>query len=126
ATFNALSAENADPDFIVPVRAATASEAYGSVFPSADSANSFVVRGGATKLSLTRSDGTTFPDLDGEARFTLENVGTSLGQDPAETVLQWARNGGTLKIDRLKIAGVGALITADGSLNLSQDGLLNG
>ncbi len=126
ASFTQPSAENRGTGAGLPLASATAATANGSILPSSENGNSYVVRAGAAGLVLTRTDGAAFPEMDAETRLTLENVGPSLGNDPAQTIRAWARDGGTLKIDRLRLAGVGALITADGSLRLSGNGLLNG
>lgn len=124
ASFVSLRAENAGGFPGTALTALTAADAAGGIAPAGG--NDYIASASARQLSLTRNNGTALPDLDVEARIAMPDVGDSLGTDPAETILDWARNGGTARIERVKLAGVGALVTADGALRLSDAGLLNG
>lgn len=124
ASFVSLSAENAGGFPGTPLAALSAANATGGIAPAGG--HDYLASASAEKLSLQRDNGTALPDLDVEARVRLAEVGDTLGTDPAETILDWARSGGTARIERLKLAGVGAIVTADGALRLSDAGLLNG
>ncbi|MCR4283257.1 MAG: DUF2125 domain-containing protein, partial [Bauldia sp.] len=124
ASFVSLKADNTGRVPGVPVTSLAAADANASIAPA--SGGSYTISAAARQLRLTRTDGSTYPDLDGEARITVVDVGSSLGSDPARTLIEWLRRGGTAKIERLKIAGVGAIVTSDGTLSLSAGGLLSG
>lgn len=125
ASFVSLTAENNGSLPGLPLRSATAATAAGAIAPAGDGA--YTIAADATRLTLTRADGRSLPDLDGEARVTLLDVGPTLGTDPAETILDWLRRGGASgRIERFRLAGLGAIVTADGTLGLSAGGRLNG
>lgn len=124
AVFHSLGVQNADNLPGIPVSAMTAERAAVTVAPAAG--NAFAVTGEAKQLVLTRDDGTDWPTVDAAAHVTLLDVGGTLGTDPTETLTAWLRDGGTIQIDRLMVASEGALVTADGKLNLASNGTLNG
>jgi hypothetical protein len=125
ASFVSLAAENSQTSSLLPIKAVTTAEANAGIRPAGD--NAYTITADARSLVLTRADGSTLPELDGEARATLLDVGNTLGTDPAETILDWlGRGGASAKIERFRLAGVGALVTADGTLRLAADGRLNG
>ena len=124
ASFVSLNAENSGGFPGAPLASLTAANASGGIAPAGG--RDYLASVSAERLSLVRDNGTPLPDLDVEARIAMADVGDTLGTDPAETILDWARNGGTARIERIKLAGVGALVTGDGALRLSDAGLLNG
>jgi len=108
----------------IPISALSADTASGGIDPNG---NSYTFRASATRLKLTRADGSVFPDIDGEARLTAVDVGPSLGTNPATTLRAWLRQGsGTVTIDRLKVTAAGAMVALSGKLTLSAKGLLSG
>ena len=124
ASFVTLEADNNGVLPGVPFRSLAAATAGAAIAPAGGGA--FTITADARQLQLTRNGGGALPDLDGEARVTLLNVGDTLGTDPAETILAWARNRPTARIERFRIAGVGAIVASGGNLSLSADGRLNG
>jgi hypothetical protein len=124
ASFVSLKADNTGALPGVPVVSIAAADANASIVPAGG--GSYTISADARQLRLTRTDGSALPDLDGEARVTLVDVGGVLGTDPVRTLLEWLRRGGTARIERLRLAGKGAIVTADGTLSLSSEGLLNG
>jgi hypothetical protein len=79
----------------------------------------------AQHINVKPADGAVVPELEVRANVAAQGVGW-LGTDPAAGFLKWARNGGKLKIDDLRIAVNDAVVTASGTLSLNKDGLLNG
>jgi hypothetical protein len=124
ASFVGLTAENDGTLPRLPFARLAAADASAVIAPAGGGA--YTVGADARQLRLTRAGGGTLPDLDSEARLTLLDVGDTLGTDPARTILDWARNTPSARIERLKIAGVGAVVTSEGNLALSADGRLNG
>jgi hypothetical protein len=124
ASFVSLSADNSGTLPGLPFDSLAAADAGAAIAPAGDGA--YTVSADARQLKLTRADGRQLPDLDGEARVTLLDVGDTLGTDPVRIILAWARNGPAARIERLRIAGVGAVVTSEGNLGLSADGRLNG
>jgi hypothetical protein len=124
ASFVGLRAENAGNLPRVPLASVAAAEASAGIAPAGG--NSYTIGAAAQKLHLVRTDGFAYPEADAEARVTALDVAGSLGKDPARTFLDWLRRGGTARIDRLKVAAAGAIVTSDGALRLSPEGLLNG
>jgi hypothetical protein len=124
ASFVSLTAENNGTLPGLPFNSLAAADAAARIAPAGDGA--YTVTLDARQLKLTRATGSLLPDLDSEARVTLLGVGDTLGTDPAHTILTWARNGPSARIERLRIAGVGAVVTSEGNLGLSDDGRLNG
>ena len=107
----------------LPISALSADAATGGIDPTG---NSYTFRATATHLKLTRGDGAVYPEIDGEARVTAVDVGSSLGTNPVTTLRAWLRQGGTVTIDRFKVSATGAMVTLSGKLVLSSKGLLNG
>lgn len=124
AEFVGFAAENSGGSAGLPLARVTAAEASGGISPAGGGA--FTLRADAAQLKLMRPDGSALPDLDATAEVTLLDVGSTLGTDPAETILAWLRKGGTARIDRLRIAGKGAVITSDGQMTIAPDGRLSG
>jgi hypothetical protein len=124
ASFVGLTAENDGALPGLPFASLAAADASAAIAPAGG--GTYTVEADAQELRLTRAGGGTLPDLDSEARLTLLDVGDTLGTDPARTILDWARNTPSARIERLKIAGVGAVVTSEGNLALSADGRLNG
>jgi hypothetical protein len=124
ASFASLAVNTTNVPPGTPVAALTAAAAGADISPAGG--GSYAISGNAKGLNITRADGSTFPEVDGEARLTAVDVGPSLGRDPARTFLAWLRKGGTVNIDRLKIAAAGAIVAVNGSLTLSPTGLLSG
>ena len=124
ASFVGLTADNASTVPGLPLDGLTAASVAAEVSPSGR--GSYAVMADARELTITRSDGSALPQLDGEARLTLEGVGNSLGTDPAETLFAWLRNKPSARIEKIKISGEGAIVTSEGKLNLTDDGRLNG
>jgi hypothetical protein len=124
ASFVSLSAENSGVLPGLPFASLTAADASAAIAPAGGGA--YTVSADARQLKLTRTSRGALPDLDGEARLTLLDVGDTLGTDPAQAIIDWARNTPSARIERLRIAGVGAVVTSEGNLGLSADGRLNG
>jgi hypothetical protein len=125
ASFVSLDAENSGIPAMVPIAALTAAEAAGTV--ALTGSHDYTLTADARRLVLTRTGGTALPALDGEAHVTLLGVGSTLGTDPLATIRDWLRRGGpSARIERFKLAGVGTVVTADGTLGLAADGRLNG
>jgi hypothetical protein len=123
ASFVGLKAENTGTVPGIPVKSATADTANASLSPAGGGSSTVVA--GAQRLSLTRSDGSTFPDIDADVRVTAVNLG-SLGTDPTHALLVWLRGNPTANIERARIAMAGAIVFASGTLTLSPEGLLSG
>jgi hypothetical protein len=123
ASVASLAVDNAGNAPSMPISALAAATASGGIDPNG---NSYTFRASATRLKLTRGDGSLFPDIDGEARLTAVDVGTSLGTNPAATLRAWLQQGGIVTIDRLKVSAAGAMVALSGKLSLSATGLLNG
>jgi hypothetical protein len=119
-----LSAENVDDSPRLPLGTVSADAASGSIAPAGSGA--YTLNASAEALRLTAPDGASLPVIDGAARVTLLDVGSSLGSDPAETLLAWLRAGGTANIERLRVAIGGAILGANGTVTLSKEGRLNG
>jgi hypothetical protein len=123
AHFEALTLKNGGRADALPVTSATAQSADGGL--SAAGGGNYRITADAEHLDVKRSDGGPLPVLDLRASLLAQNVG-SLGTDPMAALLKWARSGANLKIDDLRIAASGAVVTASGALSLNKDGLLNG
>ena len=124
ASVASLAVDNAGGAPSIPISALSADTANGGIDPNG---NSYTFRASATRLKLTRADGSVFPDIDGEARLTAVDVGPSLGTNPATTLRAWLRQGsGAVTIDRLKVTVAGAMVALSGKLTLTAKGLLSG
>jgi hypothetical protein len=86
----------------------------------------FSLAAGTEALVVSRGNGSDLPPLDTEARLILEEVGSTLGTNPWETLLRWLSGTPSAKIESMRLAGEGAIVSADGTLSLSEEGLLNG
>lgn len=124
ATFARLKAENTGTIPNIPISAASADVASAAIAPVGGGSYSFV--GSAKSLKLTRSDGSDLPVLDADATITALNVGAGLGTNPARTLAAWLKRGGSFKIDHVRLASAGAILSADGTMNVSKDGVLSG
>ena len=102
----------------------TADAAGAEIAPAGG--NAYRIAASAHDLKVVPADGRAIPAIDGEARITALDFGSSLGTDPTAAILAWLRAGGTAHIDRLSFAAGGASAEADGQLTLSPDGLLTG
>lgn len=123
ASFVSLKAENTGSMSGIPVKSVTADTANASIAPAGGGSSTIVAA--AQRLSLTRSDDTTYPDIDADVRVTAVNLG-SLGTDPARALLVWLRGNPTANIERARIAMAGAIVSASGTLTVSPEGLLSG
>jgi hypothetical protein len=124
ATFDSFKAENAGAAPGIPISAATADTASAAIQP--EGGGSFGLVGSARNLTLTRNDGTALPALDADADITALDVGSGLGTNPARTLTAWLRRGGSFKIERVRLASSGAILSADGTLTVSKDGIVSG
>ncbi len=124
AAFTALTADNAGnlPD--LPIKSVAADAASGSIAPA--DGGSYTILASAKALKLTRTDGSMLPVIDADADLTALNVGSGLGTNPARKFAEWLRAGGSIKIDRVRLAAGGAVLAADGTLSASKKGVLNG
>ena len=123
AHFDGLSLDNGGRPDALPVTKVATTTADAGLAPLGG--GNYHVTAGATGLNVTMSNGSPFPALDISAALTANGVG-ALGTDPATAFAAWLRNGGTVKIDNLRIAAVGAVLLVNGDLTLSKTGLLNG
>jgi hypothetical protein len=105
------------------VGAATAEHA-STALAAAGSGN-YRVSVDAEKVGISRADGTGLPEIDLTGDALAVGVGP-LGTDPAAALMKWLRAGATLKVENLRMAMAGAIVTASGDLALSKDGRLNG
>lgn len=124
ATFTGLKAENMGAAAGVPISAVNAEMAGGGIEPAGG--GSYFIVGNAKNMTLTRSDGSALPALDADARITALNVGAGLGTDPARTLVAWLRRGGSFKVDNVRLAADGAVLSANGTLAVSKNGTLSG
>jgi len=124
ATFAALKAENTGTIPNLPISAASADTASAAIEPAGGGSYAFV--GSAKNLKVTRSDGTDLPTLDADGKITALNVGAGLGTNPARTLDAWLKRGGSFKIDHVRLASGGAILSADGTMNVSAEGVLSG
>jgi hypothetical protein len=124
ANFTNLKAENAGTASGLPVSAVSADTASAAIRP--DGGGSYVLVGSARNMKLTRSAGGDLPAFDADARVTAVDVGAGLGTDPARALMTWLRAGASIKIDRLHLAANGAVVSADGTLAISKEGILSG
>jgi hypothetical protein len=88
--------------------------------------DAYRLTGTAKRLRLTQADGNPLPEIDAAATVTLVGLGSTLGTNPARTIVDWLRAGATVNLERLRLALAGAVFVADGSLTLSPDGVVNG
>jgi hypothetical protein len=102
-----------------------ASAEHASTALAAAGQGSYRVSVDADNVGISRTDGTALPELDLNGDALAVGVGP-LGTDPAAAVLRWLRAGGTLKVENLRLAMAGAIVTASGELTLSREGRLNG
>ena len=58
----------------------------------------------AKGLALVLKKERTLPPIDADMQFTALDLGSSLGKNPQATIKAWLTGGGTLQVDRLKIA----------------------
>lgn len=123
ASFVSLKADNTSVMPGMPVKSASADTADASISPAGGGA--YAMKGSATRLALTRTDGSPLPDIDADVAVTALNVG-SLGTDPARAVLAWLRGSPSATIERARIAMAGAIVSASGNLSVSPEGLLSG
>ena len=124
ASFAAVNVENASTVPAIPIGNVSAANLQASVSPAGGGA--FLLMADSAETTITLSDGRALPALDAEAQVKLEGVGSTLGTDPAETFLTWLRAEPSARIERVRIAGEGAIVAAEGALALSEDGRLNG
>jgi hypothetical protein len=124
ATFASLKAVNTGAIPNIPIAAASADTASAAIEPAGGGSFAFV--GDAKNLVLTRSDGSALPALDADARITALNVGAGLGTDPARTLRSWLKRGGAFKIDNVRLAADGAVLSGNGTMNVAKDGSLSG
>src|SRR4029079_14522403 len=64
------------------------------------------------------------PELDVRGNVVAVGVGP-LGTDPLAAFMKWAKGGASSKIEDLRRALGGTIVTASGVLSLTKDGLLN-
>jgi hypothetical protein len=124
ATFTGLKAANAGGEASLPISAVSADTAGGGIEPAGG--GSYLIVGNARNMTLTRGDGSLLPALDADAKITALNVGSGLGNDPARTLEAWLRRGGSFKIDNVRLAANGAVLSANGTLSVSKNGTLSG
>jgi len=124
ARFDSLAVENDGDTRGFPVERLEAHVAEAAVAPAGD--GSYRLTASADDLDVTPSDAAPLPTIDGEASLVAEDFGTALGTDPLARLLDWLRDGGAVTIERVRLAMAGAEIVAEGSLSLSDEGLLNG
>jgi hypothetical protein len=124
ASFTSLTADNSSALPVLPLKSLAADAASASIAPAGGGAYTLLVN--TRKLALVRSDGGALPPIDADASLTALNVGASLGTHPTRTLIDWLRSGGSIKIDRIRIAAGGAVLGADGTLNISNKGVLSG
>lgn len=120
AAFTTLKIENTGT---LPLSSASADSASGAITPAGG--GSYDLATSIRKLSLTRQDSTAYPTLDLDLAATARDVGP-LGTDPARALLTWLRGTPDVEVRNLRIAAADAIVSASGTLSLSQDGLLNG
>ncbi|MEX0853961.1 MAG: DUF2125 domain-containing protein [Bauldia sp.] len=120
--FISLAVEDAADPPGLPVTGLRAATAEAGVTPTADGHRLTIAVAG---LGLTRETGATLPDIDGEASVTAEGLGP-LGMNPVARLLDWLRAGASVRIDHLRLAAAGAVVIAEGGLELSEEGLLSG
>ena len=123
ASFASLKAENSSTEPSSPFAALSAVAASGGIDPDG---NSYALSASTTQLNVTWADGSALPTIDADARLVAIDVGASLGTDPTRTLLDWIRKGGTVNVERLKVAAGGAMVALSGKLTLSPEGLLSG
>jgi hypothetical protein len=123
ATFTGFKAENAGAAAL-PISAASADTASAAIAPAGG--GSYAITGNAHNLKLTRTDGGELPTLDADAEVTALNVGSALGSNPERTLVAWLRRGGSFRIDNVRLAAAGAVLSANGTLAVSKGGVLSG
>jgi hypothetical protein len=80
----------------------------------------------AKSLALVLKKERTLPPIDADVQFTALGLGSSLGKNPGFTIKEWLTAGGTLRVDRLKVASGDFSAAASGALSLSAEGLVSG
>ena len=80
----------------------------------------------AKELALVLKKERTLPPIDADMQFTALALGSSLGKNPQATIKAWLTGGGTLQVDRLKLASGAFSAAASGALSLSAEGLVSG
>ena len=124
AAFTSLTANNAGALPGLPLKSIAADAAGASIAPAGG--GSYTILASAKGLRLMRTDDSALPVIDADANVTALNVGSALGTDPARRLADWLRAGGSIKIDRVRIAAGGAILGGDGTLNVSKAGILSG
>jgi hypothetical protein len=124
AAFTSLSADNAGTVPGLPVKSLAADAASASISPAGGGA--YAILASTRAMKLTRTDDSALPNIDADVGITALNVGSGLGTDPLRTLVNWLRAGGSIKIDRLRLAAGGAILRANGTLSVSAEGLLSG
>jgi hypothetical protein len=123
ADFVSLDMENDGNAVHLPLESLKADAASAAIRPI--SGSDYRLTGSAEHLRLMTGSG-PFPEIDGEASLVAEGLGSALGTDPTRKLLDWLKSGGTTRIEHLRVAIAGTVIEAEGSLAVSNEGLLNG
>ncbi|HEY5082602.1 MAG TPA: DUF2125 domain-containing protein [Bauldia sp.] len=124
AAFTALSANNTGTVPGLPVKSLAADAASASISPAGGGA--YTILASTRGMKLTRTDDSALPNIDADIGVTALNVGSGLGTDPVRSLIEWLRAGSSIRIDRLRIAAGGAILGANGTLSISNEGVLSG
>ena len=124
AAFTTLTADNAGTLPDIPVKSLAADAASASIAQAGGGA--YTILASTRGLKLTRTDDSALPAIDADVDLTALNVGGGLGTNPARRLADWLRAGGSIKVERVRIAAGGAILAADGTLNVSKGGVLSG
>ena len=123
ATFHSLDFSSRGAASL-PVTALSATLAEASADPVGGNAYRFFAK--AQDLKLVRANGNAVPSIDGSVDVKALDFGSSLGTDPRAALKAWAKAGGTLQVNHLRLAADGAIANADGQLALAANGLISG
>lgn len=123
ATFHSLDFSSAGGPR-VPVKSVTADLAEAAVAPAGGKAYRFSAS--TRDLKVVGADGRALPAIDGDAKVTAKDFGSSLGTDPRAALRAWAKAGGAAHIDHLRVAAGKAIANATGDLTLAANGLVSG